>query len=131
MTRKEKALRILAVQQQRQRIEDARLAQLQSRFDSLEAEQKDIIAALNADDAFEGAFVDTMARRLRPLSEASKRAAVAKDAQSQRVLERTRQAKCAERLAKAVSDAEDKLDQDRQLREAIEIHLTAKDASLP
>lgn len=131
MTRKQKAARILAVQQQMQRIEDARLAMLQSRFDRLENEQKHIIGVLNSDEILDGRVVDTMAQRMRTLAESSRRTASAKDTQSQRVLERTRQVKHAERLSGTVTAADNKAEADRQLRETIELYLAAKDASLP
>jgi hypothetical protein len=131
LNRKQKAQRILAVQKQMQRIEDARLALLQGRLDRLENEQKDIIGVLNADGLYDARFVHTMSQRLRSLWESSKRTETAKDAQSQRVLERTRQVKHAERLSNSVSAVEDKADAERQLRETIELYLAAKDASLP
>jgi CRP-like cAMP-binding protein len=111
---------MLAVQQQLHRIEEWRLAELRARLDELAADQKELIAALNEDDALQGLFIDSMARRLQSLSEAA--SATGKDTQLQavRLLEQAGRLICAERLAKAADLQELRSNEKRDLAEAIE-----------
>jgi CRP-like cAMP-binding protein len=115
-----KVHRMLAVQQQLHRIEEWRLAELRARLDELAADQKELIAALNEDDALQGLFIDSMARRLQSLSEAA--SATGKDTQLQavRLLEQAGRLICAERLAKAADLQELRSNEKRDLAEAIE-----------
>jgi hypothetical protein len=115
-----KVHRMLAVQQQLHRIEEWRLAELRARLDELAADQKELIAALNEDDALQGLFIDSMARRLQSLSEAA--SATGKDTQLQavRLLEQASRLICAERLAKAADLQELRSNEKSDLAEAIE-----------
>jgi CRP-like cAMP-binding protein len=115
-----KVHRMLAVQQQLHRIEEWRLAELRARLDELAADQKELIAALNEDDALQGLFIDSMARRLQSLSEAA--SATGKDTQLQavRLLEQAGRLICAERLAKAADLQELRSNEKSDLAEAIE-----------
>ena len=90
------------VQQQLYRIEEWKLADLERSLERLEASQRDVIGALNEDDALQGLFIDAMARRLRSLGEEASRVGQQRDEQSARLLEHGARKVCAERLAEAV-----------------------------
>jgi hypothetical protein len=101
--------RILAVQQQLYRIEEWKLADLERTLERLEVSQREVIGALNEDDALQGLFLDAMARRLRSLGEEASRVGQQRDEQSARLLEHGARKVCAERLAETL---------DRQLARA-------------
>jgi len=117
---KRKVYRMLAVQQQLHRIEEWRLAELRARLEELTSDQKALIAALNEDDALQGLFIDSMARRLRSLFEAA--SATSKDTQLQAVklLEQASRLICAERLARSADLQDQRASEKRDLAEAIE-----------
>ena len=100
--RAHKVHRMLAVQRQLHRIEEWKLADLERALERLEASQRELIGALNEDDALQGLFIDAMARRLRSLSEEASRVGQERQAQSARMLEHAARKVCAERLAEAV-----------------------------
>jgi hypothetical protein len=81
-----KVHRILAVQQQLYRIEEWKLADLERTLERLEVSQREVIGALNEDDALQGLFLDAMARRLRSLGEEASRVGQQRE-QSARLLE--------------------------------------------
>ena len=76
--------RILAVQQQLYRIEEWKLADLERTLERLEVSQREVIGALNEDDALQGLFIDAMARRLRSLGEEASRVGQERDGPDQR-----------------------------------------------
>ncbi len=129
--RAEKASRILSVQLQLQRIETWKLAELQNRLAELEATQAELIRALNDDEALHGLFIDTMATRLRLLSEESARVAVERDVQSRRTAEQSGQAKLAERLSASIELQEARADAQQELMDTIEHFLRRSSARLP
>ncbi len=129
--RAEKASRILSVQRQLQRIETWKLAELQNRMAELEATQAELIRALNDDEALHGLFIDTMASRLRLLSEESARVAVERDVQSRRTAEQSGQAKLAERLSASIKLQEARADAQQELMDTIEHFLRRSSARLP
>jgi uncharacterized protein YqcC (DUF446 family) len=96
-----KMKRILAVQQQLHQIEQWRLTDLHSSLEQLAADQKDLIGALNKDDALQGLFIDSMARRLQSLADAASKTAQETEVQSVRLLEQAGRLICAERTAAA------------------------------
>jgi uncharacterized coiled-coil protein SlyX len=118
--RAKKAKRILAVEKQLRRIEDLKMYQLQRRLVQLEAEQVDIIEALNKDGALQGLFIDTMAKRLGALAEEANRVACERDEQARRVIARATEEKCAERLSERLDDQVRRLEQRKGLAELIE-----------
>jgi hypothetical protein len=101
--------RMLAVQQQLYRIEEWKLADLERTLERLEVSQREVIGALNEDDALQGLFLDAMARRLRSLGEEASRVGQQREEQSARLLEQGARKVCAERLAETL---------DRQLARA-------------
>jgi uncharacterized coiled-coil protein SlyX len=129
--RAEKANRMLGIQLQLQRIETWKLAELQNRLAELEATQAELIRALNDDEALHGLFIDTMAARLRLLSEESARVAVERDAQSRRTAEQSGQAKLAERLSASIELQEARVDAQQELMDTIEHFLRRSSARLP
>jgi hypothetical protein len=94
--------RILAVQQLLYRIEEWKLADLERTLEQLEVSQREVIGALNEDDALQGLFLDAMARRLRSLGEEASRVCQLRDEQSVRLLEHGARKVCAERLAETL-----------------------------
>jgi hypothetical protein len=94
--------RMLAVQQQLYRIEEWKLADLERTLEGLENSQREVIGALNEDDALQGLFLDAMARRLRSLGEEASRVGQQRDEQSARLLEHGARKVCAERLAETL-----------------------------
>ena len=110
-TQARKIHRILGVQQQLYRIEEWKLADLERTLEQVGASERGLIRALNEDDALQGLFIDTLARRLRALAEEASKLGREKDAQSARLLEHAARKICAERLAETV---------DRQVTRAID-----------
>ncbi len=115
-----KVHRILALQQQLHRIEEWKLMELRRRLEELEASRRDLIRALNEDDALQGLFIDALARRLRSLSEEASRVGQEQDAQMARLIEHTARKLCAERLAEAVDRHVARAGDKRQLVDVIE-----------
>jgi uncharacterized protein YqcC (DUF446 family) len=112
--------RILAVQQQLHQIEHWRLTDLHSRSEQLAADQKDLIAALNKDDALQGLFIVGMARRLQSLADAASKTAEETEVQSIRLLEQAGRLICAERTAAAADLAARRTNERKDLLETIE-----------
>ena len=94
--------RMLAVQQQLYRIEEWKLADLERTLERLEVSQREVIGALNEDDALQGLFLDAMARRLRSLGEEASRVGQQRVEQSARLLEHGARKVCSERLAETL-----------------------------
>ena len=101
-SRVRKAERIVAVQRQLQRIEDWKMAELDRRLAELDAGQRELILALNGDEALHGLFIDSMARRLRSLAEEADRTAREKEAQAAKRLEQAGRVKVAERISETI-----------------------------
>jgi hypothetical protein len=112
--------RILAVQQQLYRIEEWKLADLERTLERLEVSQREVIGALNEDDALQGLFIDAMARRLRSLGEEASRVGQERDEQSARLLEHGARKVCAERLAEAADRQAAQATDKMQLLDVIE-----------
>lgn len=130
--RARKSHRVLALQQQLNRIEQWKLAELQRRLAGLETEQRELIGALNEDHALHGLFIDTMARRLSSLAEEAVVVGRDKDAQSVRAVEHSAKVKLAERLAEARDLDVQRADDRRQLLDMIEQFLRRpRTTSLP
>jgi hypothetical protein len=109
--RVERLRRVLAVQQQMQRIEEWKLAEIERRIAALDAAQREVIAALNQDSALHGLFVDATAKRLNALAKDARRAEAEKAQQVPRLTEQTARLRLAERLfATAEVDAQRQLD---------------------
>jgi len=112
--------RILAVQEQLHSIEKWRLVELQRTLEALDEAQKDLIQALNEDDALQGLFIDATARRLRSLAEEADRLDSEIDAQSARLREHAAQLVLAKRLSLAANRDLARSNSKRQLLDIIE-----------
>ena len=121
--RAQKAHRILDVQRQMHRIEEWRMSDLRRRLDELEAEQRSVIGALNDDDALQGLFIDTMARRLRALAEEATRVGRERDAQAARLAEHAGRVACAERLCAGLDLEDARAAEKTQLLDSIDRHV--------
>jgi hypothetical protein len=115
-----KVHRILGVQQQLHRIEEWRLADLDRTLRELATSERDLIRALNEDEALQGLFIDATARRLASIAEQAARVGKEKTAQEQRLLEHAARKICAERLAQAVDREVAQAADKRNLLDAIE-----------
>jgi hypothetical protein len=129
--RLKRARRLLEVLSQLHEIEEHRKLVLQRRFDELERSQRDIIDALNRDDALNGMFIDTSARFLKSLAQEARRVADAKELQTQRVLQQATKMKTAERLTNALDERVARAGKERELYDIIERYSGRRGASLP
>jgi hypothetical protein len=103
--------RILAVQEQLRGLAETRLAALARRGDALEATRRDLVGALNEDQALHGLFVASMARRVSQVSREIAEVEKAKDVQARLLLQHSGRLKQVERVAGSL---------DRRYREARE-----------
>lgn len=122
--------RILAVQRQMRRIEEAKLADLQRRVIEIQQERVDLVAAMNDDGALQSLFIDTMALRLKSLAEQLVVAEARRNAQTLAVREEATKEKAAERLANTRAADERSAQTQKQLDEVLEQLAHPRDASL-
>ena len=97
--RRKKIERILTVQRKMHQLAEVRLAQLQRRGTELDEAQISLIRALNEDGAFQGLFIDAMARRLEKLAGEADNVKRAQAEQAARVLAEARRMKTTERFS--------------------------------
>jgi len=128
-SRAQRASRLLDVMKQLHRIEEYRKVEMERRLDELENSQREVIHALNTDDALHGLFVDTTARFLRSLATEAQKVARANDLQAQRLLENTSKVKQAERLKETLDKDERRVEDQTQLQDIIEHH--TRDSASP
>lgn len=126
-----KTRRLLAVQREMQRLEEVRVAGLSRQQAELAAEQEELVAALNADEALQGLFIGAMARRLKSLNEAEMR--IEKELEQRRAVLRVQagRTKYAERKAVASEEQDARARAQKELLEVIERAVRPGDASLP
>lgn len=117
------AARILAVQGQMRKIEEAKLGELQRKLQWLKDEQVGLIAAMNDDGALQNLFLDTMARRMKSLVEQEKGLEQQVNVQKLAVMKEAGKEKAAERLAKRRADEEQAKQAQKQLDEVMEVFL--------
>ncbi|HVY43462.1 MAG TPA: hypothetical protein VG966_10555 [Hyphomicrobiaceae bacterium] len=130
MSRAEKTRRIARVQQQMQRAEEWRLGDLQRRRSRVEADEREVLAALGEENALHGLFLDTMARRLHALAQEAARLRDEEKAQIRRLLAATGKLKVAERLAATAAEEARREEDKKQLADIIDETVARKDASL-
>jgi hypothetical protein len=111
---------MLALQQQLHRIEEWKLAELRESLAGLEASQRDLVGALNEDDALQGLFIDALARRLRSLAEEAARVNREAEAQAARLTEHAARKLCAERLVATVDRQTERAIANKELLDIIE-----------
>ncbi|RTL67934.1 MAG: hypothetical protein EKK41_16325 [Hyphomicrobiales bacterium] len=112
--------RILKVQQQLHRAEEWRLAEIERQLEGFEAEQREIVDALNSESGLQSLFLDASVRRVRSLGDAVRGTEVEREAQSARVLETGSRLKAAERLMQRAESEARREEEDSQLQEAVE-----------
>jgi hypothetical protein len=119
-TRVQKAQRMLKVLEQLHRIEEFKKIELQRRLTELETSQHEVILSLNTDDALHGLFIDTTAKFLQSLAKEAQQVAVAKEAQSERLLRQATKMKSAERLHETLHREKRRVEAESELLETIE-----------
>jgi hypothetical protein len=97
--RRRKIARLLLVQDRMHQLAELKLARLAQRRSEIDAARVDLIHALNDDGAFNGLFVDAIARRLEKLAREAEHVDRAKAEQAKRVLAEARRMKTTERLS--------------------------------
>jgi hypothetical protein len=112
--------RILKVQEQLHRAEEWRLAEIERQLEGFEAEQREIVDALNSESGLQSLFLDASVRRVRSLGEAVRGTEAERQAQSARVLETGSRLKAAERLMQRAESEARREEEDSQLRDAVE-----------
>ncbi|HWB45952.1 MAG TPA: hypothetical protein VG900_10975 [Hyphomicrobiaceae bacterium] len=129
--RVKKARRILAVQEQMHRAEEWKLAKLQQRLQQLEAQQREMIGALNQDNALHGLFIDTMAKYLKALTEQAGEVTRQIEVQLPKTIAEAARLKGAERLLRSVSEQVQRTDDRKELLDIVERYLDRAGTSLP
>src|SRR6185436_11636648 len=94
--RAERTRRVLTIQEQLHRVERWKLLELQRRATELDALRRELIAALNDNDALQGLFLDATARRLMSIAQQVDEMRRQEQAQLARVSERVTRVACAE-----------------------------------
>lgn len=122
------AARILSVQGQMRKIEEAKLGELQRKLQSLRDEQVSLIAAMNDDGALQSLFLDTMATRMRSLVEQEKTVEQKVNVQALAVLQEAGKEKAAERIARRRAIEEQAKQAQKQLDEVLEVFLLPSSA---
>ena len=95
----DKARRILAAEQQLHRIEQWKFADIERRMADLDAQQVELIGALNETNALHGLFIDATARRLSSIAEEAERVGRERDGQALKLKAHGTRVKMCERLA--------------------------------
>lgn len=122
------AARILAVQSQMRKIEEAKLGELQGKLHSLRQEQISLISAMNEDGALQNLFLDTMATRMKSLVEQEKTVEQQVNIQAIAVRNEAGKEKAAEKLAKRRADDEQARLAQKQLDEVLEVFVRPPEA---
>ena len=129
--RAKKARRLLNVLEQLHQIEERKRLELQRRYDELERSQREVINALNTDDALHGLFIDTTAKFLKSLAQETQRVAEAQELQSEKLRERATKMKTAERLKDSLEQIVARRGGEKELQDVIERYTGRRGASLP
>ena len=119
-TRAQRTRRVLALQEQLHRVERWRLLDLQRRAAELDALRRELIAALNDNDALQGLFLDATARRLMSIAQEADDVGRKEQLQLARVGEHAMRLACAERLSETVDKEAARASEKRALLEVID-----------
>jgi len=119
-TRAERTRRVLALQEQLHRVELWKLLALQRRAAELDALRRELIAALNDNDALQGLFLDATARRLKSIAQQADAVEREELLQTVRVREHATRVACAERLSETVDRQAARASEKRDLLDVIE-----------
>jgi len=129
--RLQKARRLLDLHRNLKQLEEQRIAGLQSRQAELEALQEETAASLNADEGLRSLFLPVIVRRLKSLSEESRRVAEELERRSRALRTLAGRTKFAERLSRTYEQEQAKARAQKELIEIIERVARPDDASLP
>jgi hypothetical protein len=119
-TRAQRTHRVLALQEQLHRVERWKLLDLQRRAAELDALRRELIAALNDNDALQGLFLDATARRLMSIAQEADDVGRKEQLQLARVGEHAMRLACAERLSETVDKEAARASEKRALLEVID-----------
>lgn len=124
------AARILSVQKQIRKIEEAKLGALQGRLQAIKDEQVALVSAMNNDGALQNLFLDTMAVRMKSLASKERYAEALVVQQAAVVRDEAGREKAAQRLAERKAQEERIEEEQRQLNDVLDVFVRPKDASL-
>ena len=124
------AERILSVQKQIRKIEEAKLGALQGRLQAIKDEQVALVSAMNNDGALQNLFLDTMAVRMKSLASKERYAEALVVQQAAVVRDEAGREKAAQRLAERKAQEERMEEEQRQLNDVLDVFVRPKDASL-
>lgn len=124
------AARILSVQEQMRKIEEAKLGALQGRLQAIKDEQVALVSAMNNDGALQNLFLDTMAVRMKSLAGKERETEVLVARQAAVVRDEAAREKAAKRLAERKAHEEKLEEEQRQLNDVLDVFIRPKDASL-
>jgi hypothetical protein len=116
--RAQKIRRIVKAQEQLKLAEEWRLRSLDGKLAKTETAEGELVAALGADSALHGLFVDATVRRLRAVAEDVARIREAKERQSRKLLASAVLLRTAERLSAA---AEQEMQREIEKKELLEL----------
>ena len=119
-TRAQRTRRVLALQEQLHRVAHWKLLDLRRRAAELDAQRRELIAALNDCDALQGLFLDATARRLMSIAQEADKVEREELLQTTRVGEQARRVACAQRLSETVDRQAEREDEKRALLEVID-----------
>lgn len=122
--------RILAVQQQLRKMEEAKLGELQRKLQDIKDEQIALVSAMNDDGALQNLFLDAMALRLKTLADHERKAEVLVNRQAMAVRVEATKEKAADKLATRRAQEEQAREQQKQLQDILETFAHRSDASL-
>jgi hypothetical protein len=130
-TRMRRARRLLEVQEQLKRLEEARVAGLQLRQSEIAALHEELVSALNRDDGPSGLMVTAIVRRLKSLNEETSRNVEELNRRMAELQIHAGRAKWAERRFRDYEQQVNRIRTQKELLDLIERIITPKDASLP
>ncbi len=126
-----KARRLLQVQTDLKRLEEARIAGLQSRKLEIETLQSELVGALNADEGPPALLIAAVVARLKKLGEETALIAQELEWRTQALREHTGRTKHAERRVRGYEQQHEKGQAQKELLDIIERAIRPDDASLP
>jgi hypothetical protein len=118
--------KLCAVQRQLHRIAEWKLSEIDERLASIEESRREVLAALDRDQALQSLFLATSARRLVALARKGEDVGREQEAQRAALLEQASRLKTAERISADLSEARRRAEERRLLLDLIEAHLDVR-----
>ena len=115
--------RLRAVQQQLHRIAEWKLSEIERRLAGIEERRREVLVALDRDQALQSLFLDVSVRRLVVLGKERDEAGRQLEAQKTAVLEQASRLKTAERISADLAEAERRAEERTLLLDLIEAYL--------